>query len=194
MKRIGVYCGSSFGHSTRYLEAALDLADLLMVHGYGLVYGGAHVGLMGALADRVLAQGGEVIGVIPRAMVDREIAHAGLTKLEVVETMHERKARMADLSDGFIALPGAFGTLDELFEVLTWAQLRIHDKPCGVLNIDGYYDRLLGFLDHCVTEGFLKAENRALLLVEAHAARLLERMTELRPVKQSLKWMEADIR
>jgi hypothetical protein len=144
--------------------------------GIGLVYGGASVGLMGALADAALAAGGEVIGVIPRALVEKEIAHRGLSELCVVESMHERKARMAERSDAFLALPGGFGTFEEVFETLAWRQLRIHRKPCGLLNVAGYYDGLLAMLDHAVAEGFLRPENRALLIWESDAERLIERL------------------
>ena len=143
--------------------AARALARLLAERGIGLVYGGGKVGLMGVLADTVLAAGGEAIGVMPQALIDREIGHPGLTELRVVDSMHERKALMAELSDAFVAVPGGIGTLEELIEVYTWSQLGIHDKPCGVLNVRGYYDDLAAFLDHAVSEGFLRAQHRAVL-------------------------------
>jgi uncharacterized protein (TIGR00730 family) len=150
----------------------------MAARGLGLVYGGGHVGLMGVLADAVLAGGGEVQGVIPRDMVDRELAHAGLTRLHVVETMHQRKALMADLSDAFAALPGGFGTADELFEILTWAQLGLHAKPVGLLNVGGFFDPLLAWADRCVAEGFLRAEHRALLCLAADEEALLARLRD----------------
>jgi uncharacterized protein (TIGR00730 family) len=158
-----------------YAEAAKDLAHALVTRKIDLVYGGAHVGVMGVLADAVLAAGGHVIGVIPQALVDREVAHTGLSDLRVVASMHERKLLMAELSDGFIALPGGLGTLEELFEILTWAQLGLHRKPCGLLNILGYYRLLIDFLDHAVAEHLLNPASRALLLVEERPERLLDR-------------------
>lgn len=178
MKRIGVFCGSRAGHQPLYAEAARALGRTLAERGIGLVFGGGNVGMMGAVADGALGGCGEVIGVIPRRLVDRELAHAGVTRLEVVETMHERKARMAELSAAFIALPGGLGTLDELFEQLTWAQLGIHAKPCGLLNLGGYFDDLVRMLDHFVASGFLSAGNRALLVVERDVAGLLRRLEE----------------
>lgn len=191
--RVCVFCGSSSGNSDAFESAARQLGDALLEFGHALVYGGAHVGLMGLIADTVLSGGGEVIGVIPRQLVEKEIAHQKLTRLHVVETMHERKALMADLSDAFIALPGAYGTLDELFEILTWAQLGLHQKPIGILNVDGYYDSLLHFLDRCVESGFLKSANRELFLVDTAPALLLERMAQYRPAPVS-KWIAPDAR
>ena len=162
-RRVCVFCGSSDGSRAEYRQAAVALGRLLAEARLGLVYGGAHVGLMGALADSALASGGEVIGVIPRALAVRELAHRHLTKLYVVQTMHQRKAKMAQKSDAFVALPGGFGTLDEFFEVLTWFQLGIHSKPCMLVNTCGYFDGLLQFLDIAVEQGFLKPENRALV-------------------------------
>jgi uncharacterized protein (TIGR00730 family) len=159
-----------------YRETAVQVGECLARRGIGLVYGGANVGLMSALADTALAGGGEVIGVIPRTLVDREIAHGGLSELRVVETMHERKALMAELADAFLALPGGYGTLDELCEMLTWSQLGICRKPCGLLNLAGYYDGLLALLDHAVAEGFLRPQNRALLTSDTDAVRLIERL------------------
>jgi uncharacterized protein (TIGR00730 family) len=169
-----VYCGSSFGSDPVYLEATKDLARTLAQSGIRVVYGGAQVGLMGVLADATLEAGGEVVGVIPQLLVDREIAHTGLTELHVVSSMHERKALMAELSDGFVALPGGIGTLEELIEVYTWRFLGIHAKPLGVINTAGYYDGLSAFLDHAVSQGFLRAEQRAPLVVAADTEALLE--------------------
>lgn len=173
MQRICVYCGSSPGESNSYTDAARDLAGVLVQQGIELVYGGASRGTMGILADAVLERGGAVHGVIPKMLQEKEIAHTGLTELHVVASMHERKSMMAALADGFIALPGGFGTLEELVEMLTWGQLQFHDKPCGVLNVLGYFDKLLEFLDHTHKEGFLRAENRAMLLCDDNAAGLL---------------------
>jgi len=175
-----VYCGSSSGVDGVYLKATQALARTLAERGIGVVYGGASVGLMGALADTTLQAGGTVTGVIPQQLVDREIAHPGLTELHVVNTMHERKALMADLADAFIALPGGIGTLEELIEVYTWSQLRLHDKPLGVLNVAGYYDGLAAFLDHAVTEGFLAAAQRARLLTAAEPDTLLDSLESAR--------------
>ena len=175
MRRLCVFCGSSVGARAEYLVAAQTLGRALAERGVGLVYGGARVGLMGAVADAALAAGGQVIGVIPRALEQREIAHTGLSELRVVGSMHERKAVMSDLSDGFVALPGGLGTLEELFEVWTWAELGVHDKPCGALDVAGYYAPLIDFLDHGVREGFIRSAQRARLLVDDDPARLLDR-------------------
>ena len=164
MNRIAVYCGSSSGSSPLFKLAATELGALIASQDIVLVYGGARIGLMGAVADAALAAGGDVIGVIPEALTLDEVVHNGLTHLEVVGSMHERKARMLDLADAAVAMPGGLGTLDELFEALTWAQLHFHAKPIGMLNLDGYFDALLGFLDHSVATGFLSERNRALLL------------------------------
>jgi uncharacterized protein (TIGR00730 family) len=174
--RVCVFCGSSPGARPVYLEAARELGALLAERGIGLVYGGASVGLMGELADAVLAADGEAIGVIPRSLLGRELAHARLTELHVVETMHERKALMADLSGAFVALPGGAGTLDELFEALTWRQLGLHSKPIGLLDVDGFFEPLLALADHLVEEGFVRPEHRALLLVARDPAALLDRL------------------
>lgn len=187
IRRVGVFCASSIGTDDRFAAATKQLGKSLLEYGYGLVYGGAHVGLMGLIADTVLNGGGEVIGVIPRQLVDKEIAHKRLSRLEIVDTMHQRKARMADMSDAFIALPGAYGTLDELFEILTWAQLGIHTKPIGILNVAGYYDNLLAFLDRCVDGGLMKAPNRTLFVVEEEAKPLLDRMEQHQPARVE-KW------
>ena len=173
MKSVCVYCGSSFGSNGVYLEATRLLAQALAGRGIRVVYGGASVGLMGVLADAALEAGGEVVGVIPRLLEEREIAHPNLTELHVVTSMHERKALMAQLSDAFVALPGGIGTLEELIEVYTWRHLGLHDKPLGVLNTAGYYDGLGAFLDHAVDQGFLRAEQRARLTVAADAEALL---------------------
>ncbi len=174
--RLCVFCGSTTGGSPVYGEAARRLGATLARRGTTLVYGGASIGVMGAVADGVLAAGGQAIGVMPRALFPREVAHAGLTELRVVGSMHERKALMADLADGFIAMPGGIGTLDEWFEAWTWAQLGIHGKPLGLLNVGGYFDPLLAFLDRMVEERFLAPRHRALALVDAEAESLLDRL------------------
>jgi uncharacterized protein (TIGR00730 family) len=191
VRRLCVYAGSNPGNDLIYAQAARELADLLAERGIGLVYGGGRVGLMGVLADTALAAGGEVIGVMPQALVDREIAHEGLTELRVVASMHERKALMAELSDAFVAVPGGIGTLEELIEIYTWSQLGIHAKPCGVLNVDGYYDHLAAFLDHAVAAGFLKAEHRAVLSVASEPGELLERLAAYVP-RTVAKWTELE--
>src|SRR5713101_8909121 len=172
--RLCVFCGSKAGNNQIYAAQVRHLGGLVARRGIGLVYGGGHIGLMGILADAVLAAGGEAIGVIPQNMIDKELAHGQLTKLHVVSTMHQRKALMADLADGFAALPGGFGTADELFEILTWAQLGLHPKPIGLLNVAGYFDHLLAWLDHAVQEGFVKAVHRRLLLEADEPERLLD--------------------
>jgi uncharacterized protein (TIGR00730 family) len=181
MKRICVFAGSSAGSQAEYGAAARELGQTLVRRGLGLVYGGARVGLMGVLADTVLTGGGEAIGVIPEALVAREVAHQGLSDLRVVPSMHVRKAMMAELSIGFVALPGGLGTLEELFEVLTWAQLGLHRKPCGLLNVHGFYDGLLAFIDHSVDEGFVRRENRSMILVAGAPGALLDRFDEYVP-------------
>jgi uncharacterized protein (TIGR00730 family) len=188
MQRICVYCGSSSGSNGLYSQAARDLANILVQSDLQLVYGGASKGTMGILADAVLERGGKVHGVIPKMLEEKEIAHSGLTELHVVASMHERKSMMAALSDGFIALPGGFGTLEELIEILTWGQLRFHDKPCGVINVMGYFDKLLEFLDHTHKEGFLRAENRAMLLCDESPAGLI-RQFERYTAPQIDKWV-----
>ncbi len=172
---ICIYCGSSSGRHETYDLAASALAEALVSRNIKLVYGGAGIGLMGVVANQVLKLGGEVIGVIPKALALKEVAHKHLTQLHITESMHERKMMMAELSDGFIALPGGIGTLEELFEIWTWAQLGFHNKPCGLLNINGYYDSLIGFLDHVLAEQFVKKEHHALLLVETNPNALLDR-------------------
>lgn len=176
MKSVAVFCGSSPGSDPVHLEQARLLGEILAIKKIGLVYGGASVGLMGAVADGALAAGGSVTGVIPAFLQSKEIAHEGLVALEVVDNMHQRKQRMADLSDGFIALAGGFGTLEEFFEVLTWGQLGLHQKPLGLLNTGGFYDDLLRFLDRTVSEGFLRKRNRDMILVSDAAGSLLEKM------------------
>ncbi|NQV87036.1 MAG: TIGR00730 family Rossman fold protein [Woeseiaceae bacterium] len=192
MQRICVYCGSNSGSRPLYAEAARELADVLVRHDFELVYGGANKGIMGVIADAVLEKGGKVHGIIPKMLCEREVAHHDLTVLHVVSSMHERKTMMAALSDGFIAMPGGYGTLEEIIEIITWGQLNFHDKPCGLLNIDGYFDHLLAYLDHAVTEGFLRPENRRMLMCEASAVSLIrkfERYTAPRigrgPVKRT---------
>jgi len=187
MKTLCVYCGSSVGIRDDYADAARLLARHLADNRIGLVYGGASKGLMGVMADEMLAAGGSVVGVIPAALKEKEIAHAKLTELHVVNSMHERKALMSDLSDAFVAMPGGFGTLEEIVEMLTWAQLQIHNKPCGLLNIAGYFDPLLSWFDRAVAEGFVRPQHRKMLLVASDPAKLLQRFDEYRaPV--SGKW------
>ena len=174
MQRICVYCGSSIGSRPIYAEAASELAEVLVRHDYELVYGGANKGIMGIIADAVLEQGGKVHGIIPKMLCEKEIAHQNLTELHIVSSMHARKTMMAALSDGFIAMPGGYGTLEEIIEVITWGQLQFHDKPCGLLNIEGYFDHLLAYLDHAEGEGFLKPENRQMLLCDVSPAGLVQ--------------------
>lgn len=174
MRRICVYCGSNTGGQPEYAAAARDLADVLVRHDLELVYGGADKGVMGIIADAVLEQGGKVHGVIPKMLCEKEIAHQGLTELHVVASMHARKTMMAALSDGFIAMPGGFGTLEEIIEIVTWGQLRFHDKPCGLLNVNGYFDHLLCYFDHAHEEGFLRTENRDMLLCDPDPAGLIQ--------------------
>lgn len=189
IRKLCVFCGSSFGIRPDYAEAARALGELLAIESITLVYGGAKVGLMGTVADACLAAGGTVMGVIPKSLVDREIAHTGLTELHVVDSMHQRKAMMADLSDAFIALPGAHGTLEEYFEILTWAQLGLHRKACGLLNVCSYYDDLIRMCDKAVSEGFLRQEYREMILADTSPARLLEEMRKYEPPLVP-KWIE----
>ena len=193
MKRICVFCGSSAGSQPEYRACAEELGAELTRRKIGLVYGGGNVGLMGAIADSVLEAGGEAIGVIPEHLMTREIGHNRLTKLHIVHSMHERKALMADLSDAFIALPGAFGTLEEFCEVLTWSQLGLHAKPCGIVNVLGYYTSLLRMLDHAVEERFLKPQNRALVLARETPLELLQAFEDWRPVHVE-KWLDRETR
>jgi uncharacterized protein (TIGR00730 family) len=181
LHRVCVFCGSSPGGRPEYTEAAAAVGRLLAVSGIGLVYGGASIGLMGTLADAAIAAGGTVIGVIPAALQGQEIAHPGLTELHVVESMHERKAMMADLSDGFLALPGGLGTLEELFEIWTWGHLGYHQKPCGLLNIADYYTSLLKFVDDMVVEKFVRETQRGMLIVDREPGALLRAMADFRP-------------
>jgi uncharacterized protein (TIGR00730 family) len=177
MNSLCVFCGSSPGHDPAYGKLAAQLGRTLAERRIGVVYGGGRVGLMGVLADAALAAGGEVIGVIPQALLDREHGHGALTELRVVDSMHARKALMAELADGFVALPGGIGTLEELFEVWTWAQLGMHQKPCGLINAGDFFTPLIGFLDQVVTAGFLSASSRAILLVASTPDELLEKFS-----------------
>ncbi|MCG8614702.1 MAG: TIGR00730 family Rossman fold protein [Desulfobacterales bacterium] len=191
MKRVCVYCGSSDGKKAEYKAAARELGAAMLEKDIGLVYGGAQIGIMGEIADTVVDGGGEVIGIMPKSLADREIYHTGLTRLEIVNSMHERKAMMAELSDGFIALPGGLGTIEEIFEVLTWAQLGFHRKPCALLNAIGYYDHLSAFLNHTVIEGFVNTASRAMLMTESDPRALLERFEAYEaPVVN--KWIDKD--
>ena len=178
VRRVAVYCGSADGNDPAFLAEARALGTAIAQAGMGVVYGGANIGLMGAVADAALAGGAEVIGVLPEVLAGREIAHTGLTRLEFVATMHQRKARMVALADAFLILPGGYGTLDEMLEIITWSQLRMHAKPCILINTLGYWDGLLAFLDTTVAAGFLKPENRALLLVAANAEEAVGRSRE----------------
>ena len=188
MQRVCIYCGSNFGSDPAFQAAAAAVGQLLAEQGRGLVYGGGSVGLMGVVADATLAGGGEVIGVIPRKLVQLEKEHRGVTKLIETDTMHERKRLMMEHADGFLVLPGGYGTLEELFEVIAWLQLGFHQKPVGLLNVAGFYDALLVQLDHMAANGLLKAEHRAMLLVESDAGKLLERMAAFEPVDAG-KWL-----
>jgi uncharacterized protein (TIGR00730 family) len=178
---ICVYCGSSPGRIEAYGSAGCALAKSLVSRNIRLVYGGAGIGIIGMVADQVLKLGGQAIGVIPKALAHKEVAHKNLTELHVTQSMHERKMLMAELSDGFIALPGGIGTLEELFEIWTWAQLGFHNKPCGLLNVEGYYDSLIGFLDHVLAEQFVKKDHHAMLIVETNPDALLDRYINYQP-------------
>jgi len=178
---ICIYCGSSPGRLDAYASAAFSLAESLVSRNIRLVYGGASIGIMGMVADQVLKLGGQVIGVIPKALAHKEVAHHHLTELHVTQSMHERKMLMAELSDGFIALPGGIGTLEELFEIWTWAQLGFHRKPCGLLNVEGYYDSLITFLDHVLAEQFVKKHHHAMLIVETNPDALLDHYVNYQP-------------
>ena len=191
MRSVCVFCGSKPGNDPAYAAGARRLGRTLAEEGITLVYGGGHVGLMGVVADTILDAGGKVTGVIPRALVEREIAHPGLTDLRVVGSMHERKALMSELSEGFIALPGGTGTLEEFFEVQTWAQLGEHEKPCGLLNLAGYYDPLVALFDYMVAKGFLSEEHRATVLVETEPEPLLDAFAHYTPPK-TIKWIDKE--
>jgi uncharacterized protein (TIGR00730 family) len=192
VRRVCVFCGSSPGARAAYGEAAEEFGRLLVAEEIGLVYGGGAVGLMGRLADAVLAQEGEAIGVMPEALVAKEIGHPDLPDLRVVGSMHERKALMADLADAFVALPGGLGTLEELFEIYTWAQLGLHRKPCALLDVEGYYGDIAGFLSHAVQERFLREEHRAMLIVESDPRELLERLRRFEPDAVTPKWIDRE--
>jgi uncharacterized protein (TIGR00730 family) len=191
MKSICVYCGSNFGDRNSYLEAAQGLAIEMAKRGITLVYGGGNVGLMGAVADSVLAAGGKVIGVIPQTLVDKEVAHTGLSDLRVVGSMHERKSLMADLADAFIALPGGLGTLEEFCEVATWTQLGFHRKACGLLNIEGFYNGLLSFLNHATEQRFIRPEHRSIVLAGEEPVELIEKLSQFE-VPTVHKWIDRD--
>ena len=188
-----MFCGSNAGVRPAYLEAARATGRALARRGVGLVYGGGRVGLMGAVADAVLRAGGEATGVIPEALLAREVGHLSLTELRVVSSMHERKAMMADLSDAFVALPGGYGTFEEFCEVLTWSQLGIHRKPCGLLNVEGYYDGLLALFDHAVTEGFVRPPHRSLVVEAADPEEILDLLARYSPPEVE-KWIDRDER
>jgi uncharacterized protein (TIGR00730 family) len=190
LRRVCVFCGSSPGARPAYADAAEEFGRLLVAEGIGLVYGGGKVGLMGRLADAVLAEGGEAIGVMPEALVAKEIGHRGLTDLRVVGSMHERKALMADLSDAFVALPGGLGTVEELFEVYTWSQLGLHAKPCALLDVEGYYEGIASFLSHAVAERFVREDHRQMLIVEREPRAMLERLRRFEPAAVAPKWID----
>jgi len=192
MKRICVFCGSSTGNSAEFIVAARVLGEVLATRDIELVFGGSHIGLMGVVADAVLANGGKVTGVLPRFMDDRELAHPKLTKLHVVETMHERKQLMAELAEGFIALPGGFGTLEEIFEAITWQQLHLHPHPCGLLNVDGYFNSLIEFLRGAVAGGFVRPTHFDKLVVAATPVELIDHFDSFQPDK-SEKWIPSKL-
>ncbi len=191
MKRICVFCGSSLGTRVEYAEMATAVGGLLARRGIGLVYGGGNVGLMGVVADGALAAGGEVIGVIPHSLATREIAHHGVTDLRVVDSMHTRKAMMAELSDAFIAMPGGVGTFEELFEAITWTQLGLHRKPCGLLNVAGFYSPLAAFIDQAVSEGFINPVHRQAIVVDDNPERLLDSLHSIE-LPDVPKWIRRD--
>jgi uncharacterized protein (TIGR00730 family) len=191
MKSVCVYCGSNVGTLPAYRETAQSLGRLLASEELKLIYGGGHIGLMGALADALLDAGGSVVGIIPRTLADRELAHQGLTELRIVGSMHERKLMMAELSDGFIALPGGFGTFEEFCEILTWAQLGMHAKPCGLLNVEGYYDPLLSLFDRAVADGFVRQKHREIVLTATEPQALLQAMRSYQP-PTAHKWIDMD--
>jgi uncharacterized protein (TIGR00730 family) len=191
MRRVCVFCGSSVGNNPTYQDAARTLGRLLAERGIGLVYGGGAVGLMGVIADAAIEAGGTVIGVIPQALFDREIGHGGVTDLRIVDSMHTRKAMMADLSDAFIAMPGGVGTFEEFFEAVTWTQLGLHRKPCGLLNVAGFYTPLALFIDQAVSEGFIKPIHRAAIVVDSDPARLLTSLDKIE-LPDVPKWIRRD--
>jgi uncharacterized protein (TIGR00730 family) len=188
MKRLCVFCGSSRGNSAAFTNVARELGNTMAARGIELVYGGSHVGLMGVVADAVLAGGGKVTGVLPRFMVDKELAHTGITKLHIVDTMHERKRIMADLAEGFVALPGGFGTFEEIFEAITWGQLHLHEFPCAFLSVDGYCDSLAAFLRHSTESGFIRQEQHDRVIIVRSVDELFQRFDEFHPAK-SEKWV-----
>ncbi len=188
IRNVCVFCGSSAGNDARYANAARELGALLVARGYGLVYGGGRVGLMGEIAGAVLDAGGEAVGIIPAALLRREVGHGALTRLEVVESMHERKARMAELADAFIAMPGGFGTFEEWFEIITWGQLGIHARPCALLNVAGYFDPLLNLVERAVGEGFIRTEHRELFTVASTPADVLDRIANASPAPRE-QWL-----
>jgi uncharacterized protein (TIGR00730 family) len=190
IRRLAIFCGSNPGARPDYIEAARSLGKFLCERGIGIVYGGSNVGLMAALADTMLDELGDIIGVIPRMLVQREVANTALTDLRIVESMHERKAVMAELADGFVALPGGIGTLEEFFEIWTWGQLGMHDKPCGLLNVAGYFDPLLEFLDRAVAEKFVRDVHRSMVVVESDPRALLSRFESYEPPRV-VKWINA---
>lgn len=190
IRRLAIFCGSNPGARPDYIEAARSLGKFLCERGIGIVYGGSNVGLMAALADTMLDELGDIIGVIPRMLVQREVANTTLTDLRIVESMHERKAVMAELADGFVALPGGIGTLEEFFEIWTWGQLGMHDKPCGLLNVAGYFDPLLEFLDRAVAEKFVRDVHRRMVVVESDPRALLSRFESYEPPRV-VKWINA---
>jgi uncharacterized protein (TIGR00730 family) len=191
VKSICVYCGSASGKGEVYLAAARKLAKELCSRGLDLVYGGASIGLMAETANTVMANGGSATGVMPRNLFRREVPHEALTQMIYVDSMHERKSKMADLSDGFIAMPGGLGTVEELFEIVTWAQLAIHRKPCGILNVDGYYDHLIQFLDRATEQEFIRPVHRSMIIIEEDPARLLDRFEVYTPPDKQ-KWVDLD--
>lgn len=190
MRSVCVFCGSSAGANPAYRQVAREMGAALVRRGLGLIYGGGSLGLMGMVADAVLEAGGEAIGVIPGMLDRKEVAHGGLTRMHVVGSMHQRKAKMAELADAFVAMPGGMGTLEELAEVLTWGQLGIHRKPCGLLNVDGYYQPLISFFDHMVTEGLLQSRHRAMILVDEQPEALLDRLASYQPPPYVQKWVK----
>lgn len=189
MKSLCVFLGANPGNDPKYAQVARNMGHELAVRGITTVYGGSNMGLMGILAESALEAGGKVVGVIPESLVKKEVAHYGLTKLHVADSMHERKALMADLSDGFVALPGGIGTMDEIFEIFTWAQLGFHNKPCGLLNVDGYYDKLMNFLNEVVEEGFLKGIHKEMLITESTPAEIIEAF-KIYEAPTANKWVE----